>query len=104
MVLLIQEPWSVGGNVCGLGSASNRIIVGSSANETPWAAIVVTDRSLDVVAISHLSTLHCVCVHITTRFGEMYVVFLYCQPSLRIAPFIHQLRKINSNLKGAPVL
>lgn len=63
-VLLVQEPWVVRGTVCGLGSASNRILAVSSSSEIR-ACIVVMDGSLDVIVLRHLSTPTCVCAQIS---------------------------------------
>lgn len=103
-VLLLQEPWFHRGKVVGLGDLSNRILIGARENETAKAAIVVLDRDIDVVHLSHLSTQHCVCAHITTAIGSFIAISLYCPPSLPIAPFLQVLERIRDAIGNERVL
>lgn len=80
-VLLLQEPWVINDVVYGLGTTRNRILTAHKAKERPRACIVVTDRSIDVAVLNHLSSKDCVVAHLTTRTGSFYAVSIYCEDS-----------------------
>lgn len=97
-VLLLQEPWVVRqSEVSGLGTLSNRILVGTR-DERVWACIVILDPSLDVTILRHLSDAHCVCAHIVSPFGAFYLVSLYCQPTVDMVHSLNALRRIRTAL------
>ena len=92
-VLLIQEPWTRDNTVCGLGPTSNQIIVGTS-EVRPRACIVVLERGLDVVVLTHLSNQDCVCIRLTSEFRDTCLVSMYFPPALPQAEFLRRLQHL----------
>lgn len=86
-LLLLQEPWVNMGKVCGLGTTSNRILVGTTT-ETPLACIVVLDTRMDVLLLTNLRSKYCVCAQVAT--GTFFAVSLYLPPSMPV-PLLRRL-------------
>ena len=59
-LLLIQEPYTIGGRVAGFG-----------ADERPWAAIVMLNRSFSILRVGQMSTPYTACAEITCDQGRM---------------------------------
>uniref|UniRef100_A0ABD2XQQ1 Reverse transcriptase domain-containing protein n=1 Tax=Trichogramma kaykai TaxID=54128 RepID=A0ABD2XQQ1_9HYME len=93
-ILLIQEPYTRGSEVVGLGKYSNSIITGNNKDETPWACIVILDKRYTAVKLSNLSNSHVVAVHVSGPYGDFCAVSMYCQFSLPIQPFMRDLEEI----------
>lgn len=93
--LLIQEPWTRENTVCGLGPASNKIIVGST-DVRPRACIVVLERGLDVVVLSHLNNQYCVCVRLTSEMGDTCLVSMYFPSALPQDDFLRRLQHLQA--------
>lgn len=80
-VLLVQEPWTGRHFVCGMGTTSNLILVGTT-EERPRACIVVLDNTLDVVS-------------------------MYCPPSPPedvLENHLHQIQLIHDTVRGVPTI
>lgn len=102
-MLLIQEPWTMQNSVCGMGTFSNRILVGTT-NDTPKACIVLLDPSLDVMLLASMSNSSCVCAQVATGAGTSYVASANFPPSEPITPDWHHLRMIANRVGNAPLL
>ena len=71
-LLLIQEPYTIGGRVAGFGVAS-AVITEEDADERQWAAIVALNRSFSILPVRQLSTPYTACAEITCDQGRMVV-------------------------------
>lgn len=103
-VLLLQEPATIRPHlVCGLGAASNWILVGSTTMP-PLACIVLTDPSFDVFQLSRFDTPYYVCAHVHTATSQFYVVSIYLAPNIDVTPHIHHLRQIARAVRNAKLV
>ena len=94
-VLLIQEPWTRENTVCGLGPTSNKIIVGST-DVRPRACIVILERGLDVVVLTHLSNQDCVCVRLKSEIGDTCLISMYFPPAIPQDDFLRRLQHLQA--------
>jgi len=92
-LLLIQEPYTIGGRVAGFGAAAV-VIAEEDADERPWAAIVVLNRSFSILRVGQLSTPYTACAEITCDQGRMVVASCYMRHSMPKHIFIAQLEVI----------
>lgn len=69
-ILLLQEPYSVRGNIPGFGLGS-KVIVGQGV---PMAAVVVLSEEFDCVVMDEASNSHCVMVELVGKGLERVVV------------------------------
>lgn len=102
-VLLLQEPHTARGAVTGF-SAGDAVITGTKQGERPWAAVIVLNRHINVLQLSHLSTPHTVCVELTSHLGAMLVVSCYMQHSVPTEQFIQELREITRQHRNQRII
>ncbi|GBP05078.1 Retrovirus-related Pol polyprotein from type-1 retrotransposable element R1 [Eumeta japonica] len=88
-LVLVQEQYAAAENLIQTGSA-------------PKAGIMTTRANLTITALTHLSTQHCMVVHVGPN--DLYVVSGYLQYSDRIDPYLEQLNFVLNSLRGRRVI
>lgn len=75
-VLLLQEPYSIGGKIPGYGVKS-KVVVGQGV---PMAAVVIFSEELDCVVVGEATNSHCVVVEVVGEgVGRVVLVSAYFQ-------------------------
>ena len=101
-VLLLQEPYCYKNKITRLGITTT-IYTGYNPDETPWAAVVIFNKSLNSMLSTQYSNSHCVCVEVSFKEEKIYVISIYCQSSHKIAPYLAHLRFILTALRNKKV-
>jgi len=94
-ILLLQEPYSFRGRVCGLGGD----IITISKGGNPMAAVVIACSAGRVMLLDHLSSEHLVCVEFSGVGFSFYLVSQYFQHA---DPIDTHLAKLADVLRGLP--
>ena len=93
-ILLLQEPYAFRGKLSGFG-CNSRIILANTAEDNPWACIVVLNNDLTMLKVFHLSDAHCVCREILQGSNRFLLVSMYMQYSEPVESFLDSMRRIN---------
>ncbi|KAL7295027.1 hypothetical protein TKK_0011630 [Trichogramma kaykai] len=101
---MIQEPYSREGEVTGFGKYTNQVITGNERDEAPMSCLVILDKRITAIKLTHVSTSHCVCPYLTTPTADYMAVSLYCQFSHEIGPYMTVLTKALSTNRTCPAI
>lgn len=108
-IVAIQEPYSLGNSIPGLGTTTKIITDRKSFTLTPsvdctQAAIAVSNTDLTVLKVEQLSNTHCVCVVVTRGHISVFIVSVYFQWCDDVEPYIQHLDMVLQHLKGKNVI
>ena len=82
-ILLIQEPYIIGGKIPGLGTA-DAISCRGSKHDLPMATVGIKSEVITPLKVAELCTTHCVCVQISDGETELYTISQYFPPTENI--------------------
>ena len=102
-VLLLQEPYTLNGKVCGF-SVSDRVYAVGGPGDDPMAAVVLRDARCDAVLLSDLSSPTCACVHLSSCDFDLYVLSVYFRHGGNIEDDLAHLGRALCRLQGRRVI
>ena len=94
-IILIQEPYSVDGEIPGFGTGV-AIACRGSKYDPPMAAVGTKSKTLTPLEVAELCTTHCACMQIRDGETEVYAASLYFPPTENIVVGVQQLEKVLS--------
>jgi len=98
-LLCIQEPYTFKGLVRGF-TAQNMTIVQPGVDK-PWVAVVVANERLEIFHLAQYDSPHVICLQVMSEQEDFYIINVYCQWMLPIAPFMDHIENIVNNLRSA---
>ena len=100
-IVLLQEPYSMQGRILGFPLTCKIVL---DIGEIPRTAVVIPDRTVEVVRLTNLTTEFCTCVHVTSPEVDVYVVSVYFPHEGDITPHVDHLERIVRTLQGKPIV
>jgi len=97
-ILCIQEPYIFKGSVRGY-TAQNMTIIQPGVDK-PWVAVVVANKRLEIFHLAQYDSPHLMCLQVMSEQEDFYIINIYCQFMLPIAPFMDHIEKIINSLRS----
>lgn len=103
-VLLLQEPYTIGGRVRGLGLRTPVLGDQQPEDARPWSAIAVPTELITPMELLQFRTSHFTVAQFDTEIGRLYCISAYFQPSHGINPYLDHLERILLKLRGSHII
>lgn len=102
-VVAIQEPYLNAGVIRDFGPGV-RVVSNGSPAAPPKAAVAVFRSGLTILNLAHLGDSDTVVVCVSTDFGPLYVVSMYCRFGAEFDPYLDRIREILRSLLGCRIV